>query len=109
MPTKSVAFRLEVTPAPPTPDYFPGIAPAFLSVFEGVVAAFQVSISGLAGFAGPVTLFVGGLPEAASASFDANPLVLTGAPDEVLTTGLEITTDGVLTGSYDLTLEATAE
>lgn len=100
MTTKTVPFVLVVQEVPPQPDFFPGIDPATATVLQGSVATYACSFTGVAGFTGPVTLAVSGLPEGVLASFDLNPIMLE------QTATLTIATVDLAVGQYDLTLEA---
>jgi len=56
-----------------SPDYSLSVAPASQSVVAGNSTSYTVTITPNAGFAGQVTLGVGGLPTGASGSFSPNP------------------------------------
>ena len=98
---KTVNFTLTVTEAPATPDFFPSVDPADLSVVQGTVAQYLVHITPVAGFYGLVQFAVTGLPAGAVAFFDTNPAL----PTDLVT--LTIGTANLDVGTYQLALEAT--
>jgi len=99
MAVKTIPFTLAVTAAP---DFFPAIAPTSLSVVKGVVAVYNVTVTGAGGFTGPVALAVLGLPVGAVGTFDKTSI------NVGETSVLSITTSSVAIGSYSPSIEATA-
>jgi thermitase len=55
-------------------DFTLGVSPSSRSIRRGNNTSYTVSIGGVAGFSGPVSLVVSGLPPGASASFNRNPV-----------------------------------
>ena len=73
---KSFFIALEVTAAP---DFFPASVPDNMSVSQGVVATFNVTISPVNGFAKPVLVTPKGLPAGFVPTFDVNPIPVGGS------------------------------
>jgi hypothetical protein len=84
-------------------DFTIGTTPSNQTVAGGNSTAYTVTISGVNGFSGNVTLNVSGLPTGASSSF--NPSSVTGGGTSTLT----ITTSGSTpSGTYPLTITGTS-
>jgi hypothetical protein len=69
--THTTSVSLVVNAA--APDFTLATSPASQSVVQGRSASYSVSITPVNGFAGQVSLSVGGLPSGASATFSPNP------------------------------------
>jgi hypothetical protein len=101
--THSTSATLVVTepPPPPMPDFSLSAAPASQAIVRGGAASYTVTVSPSAGFTGPVTLAVTGLPAGAASAFSPNPTSTT----STLTVR---TTSTTKTGTYTLSISGTA-
>jgi hypothetical protein len=98
-----VACTEDATPVSPAPAVTVTTTPSLFFLTTGDRASIDVTITRSAGFAGPVTLAVAGLPAGATADIGTNPV-----------TGDRATVDlvvgaNVVTGTYHLTLTVAGE
>ena len=88
-----------------TPDFYLGTVPAATTSIAagGSVGYPKISVSGVNGFNGTVSMSVSGLPTGATATF--GPASITGSGESMLTI---TTTSGTPAGSYPLTITGTS-
>jgi subtilisin family serine protease len=86
------------------PDYTVGVAPSSATVAAGGTASYTVTVTGVNGFAGDVSLSVGGLPDSVGAAA-FSPAVVSGAGTSTLTI---TTAASAPPGSYPLTITGTS-
>ena len=112
--TASATLALTVSPPP---GFTLAAAPATLSVGQGSSATSSISVTGVGGFTGNVTLAASGLPSGVTASFAPNPAtgssVLTLAASSAATLGGPVTvtlngSSGALNASTTIALTVTA-
>ncbi len=85
------------------PDFDVAVAPASIGVVQGEGATVTVTVTGLLGFAAPVTLAAAGLPEGVSPSFSTDPVTPTAS------TALNLNaSSGAPLGSYAVTVTGTS-
>lgn len=89
--------------APSVPDYVLAAPSPQEEVCAGTDATFDVNVTSVAGFTGPVTLSTSGLPGALGTSFSVNPVIPTGS--SVLTIS---NTSGVSPGVYNFQVNSNA-
>src|SRR5262249_15791153 len=86
-----------VVSAPPQPDFTLSASPSSRSGAQGGSTSYNVTISLVGGFAGPVTLSPSGLPTGASGAFSPNP--------RTTSSTLSVTTSASTpSGAYTLTI-----
>ena len=91
-------------PPPPPPDFTIGATPASAATPAGGSASFDVSVGGLNGFTGDVSLALSGL-SSSQATWSFTPPIVAGGSGS---SQLSITTDpGLAPGSYPLDIAAT--
>jgi hypothetical protein len=79
------------------PDFTLAATPGSQSVIRGNGTSYGITVNGIGGFAGPVTLSVSGLPSGAGSSFNPNPTATTST--------LSVTTSSSTPlGTYTLTI-----
>jgi PKD repeat protein len=88
--TKTVADYIAAT-APP-PDFALGAAPAKQTVSQGDSTRYTITVTPLNAFSGVVDLSVAGVPPGATATFETNPLVVSGSSSSVLSIATTSTT-----------------
>jgi subtilisin family serine protease len=87
------------------PDFTVTVSPASLGVTPGGTASYTISVSGVNGFTGDVTLSAAGLP--AQATWSLTPTTITGGSGSAL---LTVATDASTTpGSYPLTVAGSGD
>jgi subtilisin family serine protease len=86
------------------PDYTLGVAPSSATVAAGGTASYTVTVTGVNGFAGDVSLSVGGLPDSVGAA-TFSPAVVSGAGTSTLTI---TTAASAPPGTYPLTITGTS-
>src|ERR1700722_6399832 len=84
------------------PDFALGVSPTLNSATQGANASYAISVTGQTGFVGNVSLSVSGLPPGATAAF--NPATIANSGSSTL----NVSTASVATGSYSLTVTASA-
>ena len=84
------------------PDFALGVSPTLNSATQGANASYAISVTGQTGFVGNVSLSVSGLPTGATAAF--NPATIANSGSSTL----NVSTASVATGSYSLTVTASA-
>ncbi len=84
-----------------TPDFALSASPPSQTVVQGSGTSYTVTVTPSGGFAGSVSLSVGGLPAGATASFSPNPTTTTSALSVA-------TTAATPTGTYPLTITGTS-
>jgi PKD repeat protein len=94
-----------ITATPPPPDFTVSASPAKQTVHQGGSTSYQVALTSLHGFSGPVTLSVTGLPSGASGSFSPNPVTVSSTSSSTL---LITTTPTTQRGGRTLTIRATS-
>jgi uncharacterized repeat protein (TIGR01451 family) len=96
----NVAGAVQSTP-PPSPDFSLGVTPAWQTITASSNTTYTVGITAQYGFTSSVTLSVGGLPTAATASWSRNPIT------SAITSTLHITTTMAMPGDYSLVITGT--
>jgi uncharacterized membrane protein len=99
----SVASFIQITKAPPTPDFSVTPTPSSQNVSQGNSTSYTVNVTPSNGFAGSVSFSVTGLPSGATSSF--TPTSVSGSGSSTLTVNASSTTPG---GTYPLTITATS-
>jgi beta-glucosidase len=94
---------IEITSAPPKPDFSVSTVPPLETVGAGSNATYTVSLNALDGFTGNVAWSASGLPPGVTASF--NPASTTGSTNPVLTI---TTTASAPKGSFPLSIAGTS-
>ena len=91
----------------PAPDFQLSVSPSTRTVIRGASAAYDVTVTPLAGFTGTVNLAAAGLPAGAAAAFQPASVTLNGTAPQ--TSVLTVTTSGSTpTGASTLNLSATS-
>ncbi|HEX6184289.1 MAG TPA: PQQ-dependent sugar dehydrogenase [Pyrinomonadaceae bacterium] len=91
----------------PAPDFQLSVSPSSRTVVRGASAAYDVTVTPLAGFTGTVNLAAAGLPAGATAAFQPASVTLNGTGPQ--TSVLTVTTSGSTpTGASTLDLSATS-
>jgi hypothetical protein len=99
----SVASSIQITNAPPTPDFSVATTPSSQNVSQGNSTSYRVDVTPSNGFTGSVSFSVRGLPSGATASF--TPTSVSGSGSSTLTVNASTSTPG---GTYPLTITATS-
>jgi hypothetical protein len=99
--THSANATLAVT-APPPPDFSVSASPGSQTIGQGGSTTYTVNITRISGFAGAITLTIGGLPSGAGGNFGPNPA--TGSTSTLTVTSAASTPPG----SYPLTITGTS-
>ena len=98
----STTVILEIKAKPAEPDFRLNAAPKKRTIIQGESTFYTVTVKARAGFTGAVDLAVKGLPLGVSASFDRNPLLVTGEAKLNI-----ITTSSTPVGIYAFTVTGT--
>lgn len=99
----SVASFIQITNAPPTPDFSVTATPSSQNVAPGKSTSYTVNVTPSGGFTGSVSFSVAGLPSGATGSF--TPSSVSGSGSSTLTVNASTSTPA---GTYPLTITATS-
>jgi hypothetical protein len=99
----SVASFIQITNAPPTPDFSVTATPSSQNVAPGKSTSYTVNVTPSGGFTGSVSFSVAGLPSGATSSFV--PSSVSGSGSSTLTVNASASTAA---GTYPLTITATS-
>jgi hypothetical protein len=105
--TRVASFKFaSCTGTTPEPDFALFMQPGSLAVQAGGTASFGVSLSGISGFEGDVSLSAAGLPVGAAQNFTVNPVGISGGSGS---STLEIaTSESLAPGTYPFTVTGTS-
>jgi hypothetical protein len=99
----SIASFIQITNAPPTPDFSVTATPSSQNVAPGKSTSYTVNVTPSGGFTGSVSFSVAGLPSGATSSFV--PSSVSGSGSSTLTVNASTSTAA---GTYPLTITATS-
>jgi len=102
--THSAEVTLKINSKPAEPDFRINAAPSSRTIIQGEAAFYTITVKAFNGFSSAVNLKVSGLPTGASASFDTNPLPVTGESKLDITTTINSPV-----GIYTLTITGVSE
>jgi hypothetical protein len=99
----SAASFIQITNAPPTPDFSVAATPSSQNVSQGNSTRYTVNVTPSNGFTGSVSFSASGLPSGATASF--SPTSVSGSGPSTMTVNASSSTAA---GPYPLTITATS-
>jgi hypothetical protein len=99
----SAGSFIQITNAPPTPDFSVAATPSSRTVAPGKSTSYTVNVTPSGGFTGSVSFSVTGLPSGATSSFV--PTSVSGSGSSTLTVNASSSTSA---GTYPLTITATS-